>query len=286
MRRIICLYLFKYSLGFSNCHKSRWANEDITRYNNENIQKFSIIGEVPRSDVLFRLWTHSQKNVFAPLYVGQLGIEDTIRPEQPFKLIIHGWTDCADSDWYDYFKNEYLSKGDYNVIMVDWSKPASALYPLSAVYTTDVGKYVGELIVDLHKTYNISLTNVHLIGHSLGAHISGYAGKYVKEQTGIQIGRITALDPAGPLFLLSGCNKRLCKTDAEFLDVIHTDGGKLGYNGAIGHADFYPNGGTAPQKGCVLFGIVDAGNSFKNIFTYIHTNCTFIPNDTRSSHLL
>ena len=43
--------------------------------------------------------------------------------------------------------------------------------------------------------------------------------------------------------------KRIDKTDADFVDLIHTNGGAedqgfLGMNAAVGHADFYPNGGN------------------------------------------
>lgn len=34
------------------------------------------------------------------------------------------------------------------------------------------------------------------------------------------------------------------KTDAEFVDIMHCNSGKLGLETAIGHADFYPNGGS------------------------------------------
>lgn len=55
------------------------------------------------------------------------------------------------------------------------------------------------------------------MGHSLGAHISSYFGKGIPG-----ISRITAFDPAQPGF--EGCPKqvRLDKSDAHFVDVIHT----------------------------------------------------------------
>ena len=62
------------------------------------------------------------------------------------------------------------------------------------------------------------------------------------------LNRITGLDPAGPAFELARKEVRIDKSDANFVDIIHTNGGNendgfLGMNNAVGHADFFPNGG-------------------------------------------
>lgn len=44
-------------------------------------------------------------------------------------------------------------------------------------------------------------------------------------------------------------SSHLSAGDAKFVDVIHSDGGFLGIPWALGHADFYPNGGVALQPG-------------------------------------
>lgn len=59
------------------------------------------------------------------------------------------------------------------------------------------------------------------------------------------------MDPAFPLYMFGGDTGRLSYNDAKFVDVIHTDGGIFGYPWALGHADFFPNGGTPLQPGCV-----------------------------------
>lgn len=63
-----------------------------------------------------------------------------------------------------------------------------------------------------------------------------------------------ALDPARPNFEGNTADERLDKTDANFVDVIHTNSapflfGGAGYRGQLGHVDFYPNGGEY-QPGC------------------------------------
>jgi hypothetical protein len=64
----------------------------------------------------------------------------------------------------------------------------------------------------------------------------------------------TGLDPAGPLFENYDPRVRLDSTDADLVDVIHSNGekiymGGLGAWAPMGDIDFYPNGGRM-QKGC------------------------------------
>lgn len=46
-----------------------------------------------------------------------------------------------------------------------------------------------------------------------------------------------------------GSEDRLDKTDAIFVDIIHTNAGQNGFDRSIGHIDFYPNGGKK-QPNC------------------------------------
>ena len=97
---------------------------------------------------------------------------------------------------------------------------------------------------------------LHLVGHSLGAHICGVAALELKNrQTSWKVSRITGLDPAQPCFRNVSLTLQLDRTDAPFVDVIHTNGRYMtrigfGLPEPIGHVDFYPNGGKS-QPGCV-----------------------------------
>ena len=97
-------------------------------------------------------------------------------------------------------------------------------------------------------------SSFHCIGHSLGAHVCSNAGKFLKSEFSLTMGRITGMDPAGPAFQKTTKAVRLDSSDAKFVDVIHTNGGDedqgfLGMSYSVGHADFYPNGGVH-QPGC------------------------------------
>ena len=65
----------------------------------------------------------------------------------------------------------------------------------------------------------------------------------------------SGLDPAAPLFEGEAIGARLDKSDATFVDIIHTNTQKvaivtgIGIKKEIGHLDFYVNGGGS-QPGC------------------------------------
>lgn len=93
-----------------------------------------------------------------------------------------------------------------------------------------------------------------MIGHSLGAHLCGYTGYYLQKDFNLQLGRITGMDPAEPMFHGTEPVVRLDRTDAKFVDVIHSAArpfstGGMGMTESIGHVDFFPNGGYF-QPGC------------------------------------
>ncbi len=126
------------------------------------------------------------------------------------------------------FFPEYLRAGDYNVVAVDWSKLASwDNYPQAASNTILVGEHVGEMLSDLIRKTGLNPKNIHIIGHSLGSHVSGHIGRQIQRSGLGKIGRITALDPARPWFDGSNLPRRISKKDAEFVDVIHTNGGSI-----------------------------------------------------------
>lgn len=80
----------------------------------------------------------------------------------------------------------------------------------------------------------------------MGGHVGGYVGKEILSQSGEKIRKITALDPAGPLF--TDLN-RITANDADIVEIIHTNS-VLGYHGEAGTVDFYPNGAGLVQPGC------------------------------------
>ena len=67
----------------------------------------------------------------------------------------------------------------------------------------------------------------------LGAHIAGLAAKQV--ESGNRIAAIIGLDPASVGFDYSKSQKRLAVSDADYVQIIHTDGKKYGFSKPLGH---------------------------------------------------
>ncbi|CAG5874266.1 unnamed protein product [Menidia menidia] len=177
---------------------------------------------------------------------------------RPTTFIIHGYRPSGSPPvWIDNFTAVLLARADMNVIVVDWNRGAATVLYFKAVQNTyKVADNVTAFIRQM-KDHGASMSDIHLIGVSLGAHISGFVGANLNGK----IGRITALDPAGPDFTGQPPEKRLDPTDAQFVDVLHTDMDFLGFREPLGHIDFYANGG-ADQPGCPKT-ILSGGSYFK-----------------------
>ena len=103
------------------------------------------------------------------------------------------------------------------ILVVDWKKGANldwkSLIRWKSYIHGGIGpylqaaantRYVGVATERIVSQMDPRVT-IHCIGHSLGAHVCGFLGQAVKEDTKYEkpiLERITGMDPAGPYFLM------------------------------------------------------------------------------------
>lgn len=194
-------------------------------------------------------------------------------PNKPVKWVTHGFhTNVDKSEWMVEMKNKILSFEDANVILTDWRRgasPALAFYPKAAANAHVVAKLIVNILRRLRD--DLDFSQVHLIGHSLGAHIMGFVGSAFTEeflhqrqqslasapdqvqfwrqstlrlQPGEQqlIGRITACDPALPCFgPSSSAPNSHGQTPAGPAHSVPTTTAGYGPTEASGEADWTPS---------------------------------------------
>ncbi|XP_063290014.1 pancreatic triacylglycerol lipase-like [Pelobates fuscus] len=200
----------------------------------------------------FLLFTRSNQNSFQVISaINPSTISSSnFRTSKKTRFVIHGFTDSGEASWLSDICRKLFTIEDVNCITVDWSGGSRTQYSQAANNVRVVGAEVAYFVDILQKNFGYAPANVHLIGHSLGAHAAGEAGTRKRG-----IGRITGLDPAEPYFQNTPVAVRLDISDANLVDVIHTDAGPLvpslgfGTNQASGHLDFFPNGGIH-MPGC------------------------------------
>ena len=101
------------------------------------------------------------------------------------KIIIHGFGSSSSEQWVHDMKNAFKIKGKFNIILVDWRHGAEISisetlgYSQASINTRVVGNEVGKLIEALPT----NKSKVHLIGHSLGAHVSSFASKWLIQKS-------------------------------------------------------------------------------------------------------
>lgn len=220
-----------------------------------------LLPESPESIKLtFALYTRQNFDTAQSIvYNNKAGVKSSnFKSNRQTKVIIHGFMTKIAAPWFGMIKKALLDHGDYNVIQLDWTNGNKFPYTQATANTRVVGALLAQLIRWLETEFGAKRETFHLIGHSLGAHIAGYAGERLQDGSR-KLDRITGLDPAGPYFENTHPEVRLDPTDARFVDAIHTDGdsllsiakleGGFGLMQPVGHVDFYPNGGKK-QPNC------------------------------------
>uniref|UniRef100_A0A1I8M874 Lipase domain-containing protein n=1 Tax=Musca domestica TaxID=7370 RepID=A0A1I8M874_MUSDO len=199
-------------------------------------------------NVKFYLYTKSNPSTGKQLFINN---EDSVKKSnfdksRATRIIIHGWGGSYTSTPNKPIREAYLSKDNYNIISVDWNEYAKLNYVSARAKVPLVGEDVAEFIDFLNAKFAMSFGNLVVIGHSLGAHVAGYAGKNVKRG---KLEAIVGLDPAYPLYSYDSPSTRLASTDAKYVQTIQTNGNVKGFLKPIGTASFYPNWGRV-QPGC------------------------------------
>lgn len=86
---------------------------------------------------------------------------------------------------------ELLKRERCTVIQVDWQGGSSPPYAQAVANIRLVGAMTAHLLemIAAH-TGNLGLDHVHLIGHSLGAHLSGYVGYTLQKVSNVDIKQV------------------------------------------------------------------------------------------------
>lgn len=92
-------------------------------------------------------------------------------------VLIHGWRDGPNTSMPREVGDAYLGSRDINVVVVDWSKMATSPYVTVALSTTQVGTEIADFIQFLIENINLDMNRTSFVGHSLGAHVAGVAGR-------------------------------------------------------------------------------------------------------------
>ncbi|KAM7348171.1 phospholipase A1-like isoform 1-T3 [Cochliomyia hominivorax] len=214
--------------------------------------KVNGFGQEGKHDRNTKFYLYSQNNPNVPQELlnnnGKSIKMSNFNSSLPTKILIHGWLGCYNDSFNVPLREAYLSQNAYNVISVDWRKESGSFLYFPAVANVPmVGDDVAKFVDFLNEKFYMTFDSLLLIGHSLGAHVAGFCGKSVRRG---KLSHIVGLDAASPFFNYDDPDKRLAKTDAKYVETIHTNGRGKGFLEPIGTVSFYANWGRF-QPGCI-----------------------------------
>ncbi|KAL1379392.1 hypothetical protein pipiens_003797 [Culex pipiens pipiens] len=221
----------------------RLANNDVNYFT-----KVDVIGPVER-EVTF--WCGNRKSPeLRQTFLDDPDLKAKIDASKPIMFITHGWTDNVTKHWVQDMARDALTFFDTNVCGVGWANLAHLNYLESVKQTLVVSGYMTKFIQTL-LDLGIPPLSVTLVGHSLGAQISGQVGFNFNGK----LGQIFGLDPAGPSYTRppgGPLSFRLDKSDAVYVQMIVTAKNVSGVSVAEAHENFFPDGGSPPSPNCAV----------------------------------
>lgn len=159
----------------------------------------------------------------------------------------------------------YLSKGDYNVIVMHWYFGMILDYNRVSNYVPKVANSLRLFVNDLIRS-RVDPDTITLVGFSLGAQVVGIAGQRTQEEVGRVVGnRITFLSQCSrknfhtihfsgidlARINFEGKSERISKrSSGKIVEIVHTSSNYGSYE-ALGHIDFYVNG-SKRQPSCPM----------------------------------
>ncbi|XP_070562305.1 phospholipase A1 VesT1.02-like [Ptychodera flava] len=189
---------------------------------------------------------------------------EMLRQDPSQAVVLVGWQEGAALDWVSlivkgipwqnpltYFQPKLPLQRVVDTVSTIFQADTLSPYRRAAATTQTVGAWLGEISAVIKRRH--PQIQIRGVGHSLGAHVLGKAGRESRV-----FSRITGLDPAGPDFEDNHVDRMLKRSDANMVDVIHTCGYFEGHSIPLNHfgtlkplgtVDFYPNYGCG-QDGC------------------------------------
>lgn len=94
----------------------------------------------------------------------------------PTVLYISGWTQSPDAVTTRLLVNAYLKRGDYNVLLLDWSDYSVGIYGAVMIRISRISRIFGRVLPKLFDK-GLNAKSFHCVGHSFGAHSCGIMGR-------------------------------------------------------------------------------------------------------------
>ncbi|KAL7740106.1 hypothetical protein ACLKA6_015942 [Drosophila palustris] len=256
---LLCCFSLELFLGFSN---------DLQP------QCFKVHdNSCPNSNVTFWLYTKEFPN---GVVLDPVTYQGTVWKTRPLKVLIHSLAGSRNSTPNLELLPELLRIPDIDIMVVDFANlTPDPCYVESVHNIRIVSRCLAAFLGDLLDKQFVGIEQIHLIGFGLGAHAAAFTSNEL-EKMHSKVSHITALDPSKALFLTSDLSQRLDPSDADFVDVIHTDIFIHGILQPLGHVDFYPNKGVV-QPNCGPIEDIDTNDCYHKRAAEYYAESVFSP---------